>query len=79
MKRAAGLWIGRAWLGNCRQKVLLAAMHGSVENLVARGQFDDPPKEHCGHPIADVFDHREIMGNEQQGNRLFHRANLSGG
>ena len=43
-------------------------MRGSVEDLVAGGQFDDPAKVHHGNPVADVFNHREIMGNEQQGN-----------
>ncbi len=38
----------------------------SVE-LLARGVLNDLAKVHHNHTVADVFDHREIMRDEQVG------------
>ena len=37
------------------------------EDLVRRRLLDDPPQVHDRHPVADVADDREVVGDEQHG------------
>ena len=39
---------------------------GEPEDLIARAQLDDAPEVHHRHPIAEVLDHGEVVGHEEQ-------------
>ena len=35
--------------------------------VLGRGDLDDPAQIHHGHAVADVLDHRQVVGDEQVG------------
>ena len=57
--------------GHGRNQGLGIGMLGVVEQFVRGCHFHNPSEIHDRHPVADMFDHRQIVGDKQIGEIIF--------
>ena len=54
-------------LGDCRQQSLSVGMAGVVVDLIHGAQLHQLAQIHDGHAVAQMLDHRQVMGDEHVG------------
>src|SRR5690606_19995972 len=62
---AAGAALVRVGDGHGGQQRLGVGVPGAAEQLRCRRLLDDPAQVHDRHPVADVLDHGQVVGDEQ--------------
>ena len=66
-------------LGHGREKLARVSVPGAFEHLLERADLHDPTLPHHRHPVGDLRDHSEVMGDEEEAHstpalELLHQA-----